>query len=143
MNDKFFLDTNIFISSFDKSNADKQKKAHELISRALNQFAGCISFQVIQEFLNVATQKFEIPLKKQHCDKYLTTVLEPLCDVFSSIELYKAALEIQQGWKYSFCDSLIISAALQSNCSILYTEDLQHGQIVHNLKIVNPFIDKH
>ena len=139
MNDKFFLDTNIFIYSFDKSNPDKQKRAKELISKALYHYSGCISVQVIQEFLNVAIQKFEIPLKKQDCNIYMINVLEPLCEVFSSIELYRDALEIQEGWKYSFCDSLIISAALRSNCDLLYTEDLQHGQIIQNLKIINPF----
>ncbi|NOZ60494.1 MAG: PIN domain-containing protein [Calditrichaeota bacterium] len=141
MNDKFFLDTNIFIYSFDKSNPAKQERAKELISKALYQFSGCISYQVIQEFLNVATQKFEIPLKKQDCNLYITNVLEPLCEIFSGIELFQDALEIQEGWKYSFYDSLIISAAIRSKSKILYTEDLQHGQRIRDLRIENPFLN--
>jgi predicted nucleic acid-binding protein len=49
------------------------------------------------------------------------------------------AFHIMDRWKFSFYDSLIISAALHANCAILFTEDLQHGQKVQNLKITNPF----
>ncbi len=139
MSDKFFIDTNVFIYSFDKSSPQKQQRAKEIIREALQNFAGCISFQVIQEFLNVATQKFQTPLKKQDCRKYISNVLEPLCEVFASIELYHTALEIQEGWQYSFYDSLIIAAALRANCRILYSEDLQHDQRIRELVIKNPF----
>lgn len=140
MNDKFFIDTNILIYSFDKSDPRKQSIAKQIIRNALTNYTGCISYQVIQEFLNVATQKFETPLPKNDCCKYMTNVLEPLCEVFSSMELYKDALEIKEGWQYSFYDSLILSAALQVNCNMLYTEDLQHEQRIRNLLIINPFI---
>ncbi len=140
MNDKFFMDTNIFIYSFDKSEPDKKNVATKLINDALYQDAGCISFQVIQEFLNVATQKFEIPLSKNDCNKYLINVLEPLCEILSSIQLYHDALEIKERWRYSFYDSLIISAALKANCNILYSEDLHHQQKITDLIIINPFV---
>ena len=140
MNDKFFIDTNILIYSFDKSDPRKQSIAKQIIRNALTNYTGCISYQVIQEFLNVATQKFTTPLTKNDCCKYMTNVLEPLCEVFSSMELYKDALEIKEGWQYSFYDSLILSAALQVNCNMLYTEDLQHEQRIRNLLIINPFI---
>jgi predicted nucleic acid-binding protein len=141
MNGKYFIDTNIFVYSFDKAEAKKQGRAKEIISNALKNDNGCISFQVIQEFLNVATQKFESPIKTGDCHRYISAVLEPLCEVFSSIKLYQDALEIKEGWKYSFCDSLIIAAALDVHCKILYSEDLQHEQRIRDLKIINPFID--
>jgi predicted nucleic acid-binding protein len=140
MNDKFFIDTNILIYSFDTSDPQKQSIAKQIIRNALTNYTGCISYQVIQEFLNVATQKFTTPLTKDDCYKYMTNVLEPLCEIFSSMELYKDALEIKEGWQYSFYDSLILSAALQVNCNVLYTEDLQHEQRIRNLLIINPFI---
>ena len=142
MKDKYFIDTNIFIYSFDKSVPLKQNKAKKLISDGLYSFNGCISYQVIQEFLNVATQKFDVPLSREDCEKYIISVLEPLCEIYSSIELFKDALEIQEGWKYSFYDSLIISAAIKANCRILYSEDLQHNQHIRDLVIKNPFISK-
>ena len=140
MNDKYFLDTNIFIYSFDSSNPKKQKTAHQLISNALSGDIGCISYQVIQEFVNVAKQKFDIPLMKHDCLTYITNILEPLIELLPSIELYKSALDIKEGWQYSFYDSLIIAAALRANCNILYTEDLQHEQKIREMVILNPFI---
>lgn len=140
MKDKYFIDTNIIIYSFDKSNSKKQKTSEEIISDALYEHKGCISYQVIQEFINVATQKFKTPLTTNDCTDYLINVLEPLCEVLSSIELYKDALEIKDSWQYSFYDSLIISSALRANCNILYTEDLQHKQRIRDLVIINPFL---
>lgn len=140
MKDKYFIDTNVFVYSFDWENDNKREIALNLISQALTKSKGIISYQVIQEFMNVALNKFKEPLKTNDSQKYLTVVLEPLCEVFSSIDLFHKALEINERWQYSFYDSLIISAALKSECSIIYSEDLQHGQKIFSLEIVNPFL---
>ncbi|KAA3662094.1 MAG: PIN domain-containing protein [Calditrichaeota bacterium] len=139
MSDKFFLDTNIIVYSFDDSQPEKQQTAQNLIRNALTNLNCCISFQVIQEFLNVATQKFQTPLTTSDCVNYMTRVLEPLCEIYPNFELYRTALEIKEGWRYSFYDSLIIAAALNANCTILYSEDLQNQQRIKNLQISNPF----
>ena len=139
MKDKFFLDTNILFYSFDASQPQKQKIARNLIKVGLDDDTGSISYQVIQEFLNVATRKFAVPLSHKDSRIFLTTVLEPLCEVYASIDLYHRALELTEQWKFSFYDTLIIAAALQNNCSLLYSEDLQDGQNIHELKIINPF----
>jgi predicted nucleic acid-binding protein len=140
MKDKYFLDTNIFVYSFNSGEKNKQKVSLELISNALDKQIGCISYQVVQEFLNVATRKFVKPLSIPDCRRYLNSVFDPLCVVYPSIELYNQALEISERWQYSFYDSLIITAAINSECSTLYTEDLRHGQKIKNLTIVNPFL---
>ena len=140
MSAKYFLDTNIFVYSFDARYPDKQKCAKELIGKALEDGNGCISYQVVQEFLNVSTRKFAASLSANDAEGYLTMVLEPLCEIFSTINLYRKALEIIERWQYSFYDSLIIASAASADCRILYTEDLQHDQKIENLKIINPFI---
>lgn len=139
MRDKYFLDTNIFVYSFDTSNPGKRKIALDIISKALTQSKGIISYQVIQEFMNVALRKFKVPLSSNDCQKYLTVVLEPICEVYLSIDLFHKALEITERWHFSFYDSLIISAALKAECSVLYSEDLQHQQEIFDLQIINPF----
>jgi len=139
MSDRYFLDTNIFVYAFDSVNPAKQRRANELIKTALKNNAGCISFQVIQEFINVATRKFAVPLSIPDCEKYLSSVLSPLCEVFVSIELFSRSLDVMQRWQFSFYDSLIVAAALQADCSILYSEDLQHKQKIEDLTIHNPF----
>ena len=140
MNDKFFLDTNIIVYSFDSSVPSKQGMAQKLIRKALSQQSGCISYQVVQEFLNVATRKFAIPLTYQHCEQYLYDVLRPLCEIYPSVELYSHTLQNAERWKYSLYDSLIITAAMQAECKQLYSEDLQHGQVIDALTITNPFL---
>ncbi|HKL31216.1 MAG TPA: PIN domain-containing protein [Tangfeifania sp.] len=139
MKDKFFLDTNILVYSFDSSSPSKKEVAKDLIKKT-HAGKGCISFQVIQEFLNVATRKFEVPLKTTDAQTYLTKVLYPVCEVFPYDGLYFNALEIMERWKFSFYDSMIIASAMESECTILYSEDMQHNQKLFNLKIVNPFI---
>jgi predicted nucleic acid-binding protein len=141
MSDKYFIDTNIFVYSFDTENPAKNDIAKRLIADALEIGTGIISYQVIQEFLNVATQKFARPLTFKDSQRYLNVVLEPLCEVFSSPELFHKALEIMDQWKYTFYDSLIIAAALQADCAVIYTENLQHDQKIKDLTTKNPFMD--
>lgn len=140
MHDRFFLDTNIFIYTFDNREPKKQARAQDLVSDALTRGRGVISYQVVQEFLSVATQKFANPLSESDALLYLDRVLGPLCEVLPTLALYRHTIGLAARWKYSFYDSLIIAAALQSECKILYSEDLQHGQEVEGVTLMNPFL---
>ena len=140
MPDRFFLDTNVFVYSFMREDVAKQSRAVELIESALTTGHGVISWQVVQELLNVATRKFARPLSRSDAEDYLTLVLDPLCQVYPSLELCLAALEVADQWKFGFYDSLIVAAALEANCKTLVTEDLQHGQTIRALTIQNPFL---
>ena len=136
---EFFLDTNIFVYTFDRQEPDKQARAGRLVERALGTGDGVVSSQVVQEFLNVALRKFERPLSDEQALRYLREVLDPLCSVFPSIALYEAALSLHRRWRFSFYDALIVAAALDSKCKVLYSEDFQDGQEIESLTIVNPF----
>ncbi len=138
MTDKYFLDTNIIVYSFD-SDSDKSIRSQELIKQGLTDQSGVISYQVIQEFVNVSTRKFKTSLTHNDCSLYCQRVLFPLCQVYPSEDFYIDALDVSERWKYSFYDSLIISAASLANCNILYSEDLQHNQKIRNLTIINPY----
>ncbi|WP_447963259.1 PIN domain-containing protein [Nitrospira sp. Ecomares 2.1] len=140
MSAKFFLDTNIVVYTFDVRAPKKKERAQELVEQALRTHEGVVSTQVVQEFLNVATTKFTVPLKLSDAQQYLQDVLSPLCSVFPSIDLYRQALVLQQDTQYSFYDALIIGGALQAGCEALYSEDLQHGQQIRGLQILNPFL---
>src|SRR3990167_1208448 len=107
MSAKFFLDTNIFVYSFDRRSAAKQKKAQALIEQALTNHVGVISFQVVQEFLNVALRKFETPFSAAESRIYLDNILQPLCEILPGMELYHNALSVQEETGYGFYDSLI------------------------------------
>lgn len=135
---EFFLDTNILAYTFDTNDKYKRAVATELVTRAFDG-SGCISLQVVQEFLNLALRKFKPVMTKQQAEKYLETVLNPLCVYYPDIATYHRALAIQERWRYSWYDSLIITAAIDSGCDTLYSEDLQHGQTIETLTITNPF----
>ena len=142
MKDKYFIDTNVLVYSFDKTSKIKQRKAQKLISAALSDSSGIISYQVLQEFINLATRKFKSSFSPGDTRKYLDEVLEPMCAVHSSIGLYFRAVRIQEESRFSFYDSLIVAGAMEGGCRILYTEDLQHGQKLAGLEIRNPFFDE-
>lgn len=141
MKGKYFLDTNIFVYTFDhsKNASKKREQATQLVESALSDNKGIISYQVVQEFLNVVTRKFVKPLSISDAVSYLNQVLMPLCEIYPSHELYRQALELSGKHKFSFYDALIITAARESGCNILYSEDLQNGQKIDSLLISNPF----
>lgn len=138
MSDRAFLDTNVLVYTFDSREPVKQTRAIELVSEAL-QGHGMISYQVVQEFLSVASRKFVQPFSAADCRDYLDSVLEPLCEVFPTMDLYRRAVELMERWKYGLYDSLIIAAALDGDCRTLYSEDLHDGQVIEGLTIANPF----
>ena len=140
MSDRFFLDTNIFVYSFDQSAPAKARKATELIRDALTTQKGVVSYQVVQEFFNVALRRFSQPMHAVDAGQYLSTVFRPLLGVHSSQAIYAEALFLHAQSGLSWYDSLIVSAAIQARCDLLYTEDLQHGQRFGTLQIRNPFL---
>jgi predicted nucleic acid-binding protein len=140
MSDRFFLDTNIFVYSFDHSAAAKTQIAAQLIRTALTTQKGVISYQVVQEFFNVALRRFSQPMQAADAEQYLSTVFRPLLAVHSSQALYAEALHLQAQSRLSWYDSLIVSSAIQARCDLLFTEDLQHGQRFGSLKVRNPFL---
>jgi predicted nucleic acid-binding protein len=140
MSGRFFLDTNIFVYTFDFTAAAKQKKAGDLIRRAADTGEGIISYQVVQEFFSVAFRRFTQPMSASEAEQYLITVLRPLLAVHSSPAIYFQALRIWENHRISWYDSLIVAAALEGRCEKLYSEDLQHGRKIEDLRIENPFV---
>ena len=139
---KVFLDTNIFVYAFLASEPRKRAKAVELIEGALGSGQGCISYQVVQEFANVARKKFATRLSAGDCKLFIDAAMQPLNRIGSSPDLIDSALDLQDELKYSFYDCLMLAAALQAGADTLYTEDLQHWQLVRGvLRICNPFLD--
>ena len=131
----FFLDSNICVYLFDKKEPDKQQKAVNL----LRKLSPCISSQVLIESFLACRKKLKLP--EEVCISnvlYLKGVclLKNITGI--TVEL---AIEIKKKYKYSLLDSIIIATALLNNCSILYSEDMQHKQVIDKkLTIVNPFL---
>jgi len=140
MKGKFFLDTNIFVYSFDANFPTKSGRAKQLIRDAVATRKGVVSYQVVQEFLNVALRRFDQPFTATEAQQYLSTIFRPLLAVHSSQALFTEALQLTDSYRLSWYDSLVVAAALASGCDTLYSEDLQHGQKFGTLQIKNPFL---
>jgi len=140
MSAKYFLDTNIFVYSFDKAAPAKARMSTDLIRQAVVSGAGIVSYQVVQEFLNVALRRFAQPMTVAEAEQYLGTIFRPLLAVQSSQSLFAEALRLQEKHRLSWYDSLIVAAAIESECSVLYSEDLQHGKKFGGLQVKNPYL---
>ena len=140
MTERFFLDTNVLVYTFDNRVARKQKIARELIARALADRDGIISYQVTQEFLNVALRKFVPPMSPLEAQAYLQRVLMPLCEIFPDSGLYSDGLSIASKSGWTFYDSVIIASAAAGKCQVLFSEDLQAGRVIQGVEIRNPFL---
>ncbi len=134
-----FIDSNVFVYLFDETDERKRGTAGRIVESGLQTRSAVISFQVVQETLNVVTRKLAIPMTAEGAKSFMENVLAPLFRVPASIPLYNRALDVQARYRYSFYDSLIIAAALNTGCDRLYSEDLQSGQRIEGLKIENPF----
>ena len=130
---KDFLDTNVLIYAVAK-NDPRAAKAEALLASG-----GMVSIQSLNEFVSVARRKLGMPWKevKECLDLICIVCPDP---VPISLDTHKAALAIAEKYGYSIYDALIASAALESGCKTLYSEDLQDGQIIdRRLTIRNPF----
>ena len=135
-----FLDTNVFVYSFDSRNPSKRDRARELIAAGLDGSA-CISYQVVQEFCNAALRSFEPAMEASALREYQDKVLFPLCTVWPDEQLFREAVHVRSDTGFSWYDSLIVASALRGRARILFTEDLQHGRNYRGIKIIDPFRD--
>jgi predicted nucleic acid-binding protein len=134
MNAKPFLDTNVIVYAF-SSNDPRSAKAEVLLGGG-----GIISVQVLNELVNVWRRKQGHGWDEvDHALGVLKILLDPPRSL--TVELHQAAIEIARDRGFSIYDSQIIAAALQAGCSILYSEELRHGQAIGQLTIRNPFIE--
>lgn len=135
MPDKIFLDTNILIYSYSITELEKKERVLSILeSESL-----IISVQVINEFIWVMNRKFNIALDVLH--KIVNKLWEKFYVIGIERSTVNTALKFAVQYRYSYWDSLVVASALESGCTILYTEDMQHGQVIENtLTIKNPFI---
>ena len=139
MSDRYFLDTNILVYSFDPVEPRKASLAEDLVTRAVTSGLGTISYQVVQEFINVSLRQFGAAMTVTELELYFFKILLPMMRVPSSTELFLEALRLETAGRIGWYDSLIVAAAMRSGCKILYSEDLQHGRRFGDLVIQNPF----
>jgi predicted nucleic acid-binding protein len=134
--DKVFIDTNVLVYTVDDDNRDKQAKAKAIIADIKANKIPVISTQVLQEFYHAGTTKLrldKILVKNMVCN------LNEIEVVQVTFELIEQGIDISILSQLSFWDGLIIAAAEFAKCTTLISEDLNDGQVIRGVKIVNPF----
>jgi len=132
---KVFIDTNIFVYSMDSHDKVKKKKCRDLLKKAHHDLQGVISTQVMQELYITAT-------KKLNADPLIVKDILNSLDRFETVtvtqEIINEAIDCSIISRISFWDALIVSAAQSARCEMIWTEDLNHGQIIRGVLIENP-----
>ena len=137
MPDKAFLDSNIFVYAAldDAGNSHRHKRAIELIENT--EVSLVASTQVVNEFYAVLIKQ---RINENDIREKASEILNDMEIVSITPALVRASWKIKDKYRYSYWDSMIIASALDSNCNILYSEDMQHGQVIDKvLTILNPF----
>jgi predicted nucleic acid-binding protein len=135
MSDKPTLDTNILIYAFGKQDDARKQVAIEIITKC-----NIISLQVVNETIYVLQRKFKFP--GHELEKVANFIKQNFVISDLNIQTLDQTLKIAETYGFSFWDSMMVAAALNNHCSILYSEDLHHTQIIEGrLQIVNPFYD--
>jgi len=132
---KSFFDTNVVLYLL-SSDVRKADRAEALIANG-----GVVSVQVLNEFVSVATRKLRMELPEV---QEVLKEVRAVCAVESlSIEIHDRAMHISKRFGYSIYDASIVAAALLAGCETLYSEEMQHGQVIDRaLTICNPFRDR-
>ena len=135
MQDKVFLDSNILIYCYSNSELENQKVARNIFERYDNPN---ISKQVINEVSNIFFKKFKLD---SNSVENAVLQISDLVTIFNfNLITQIKAIRLKKDYNLQFYDALIIATALENNCTVLYSEDMQDGLVVENkLTIINPF----
>jgi predicted nucleic acid-binding protein len=136
MNAKIFFDTNLLVYLYSEDEYEKQACVLSHIKESENRL---VSTQVLNELSNTLRKKFK--LDYGDIARVITEIRANFEITIVQVQTIEYALKIAETYRYSYYDSVIIAAALESSCTLLYSEDMQHGQLIENrLKIFNPFL---
>lgn len=132
-----FIDTNILVYAEASDLPAKQRAALDLLKEHYDQGLGVLSTQVLQEYCNVALKKLKLPAH------YVRSQLD-LYEQFEIVQvtpiIIRAGLDLHQTRSVSFFDAMVLATAHAAGCSVLWTEDMNSGELVHGVRISNPFV---
>ena len=138
MSDVAFVDTNVLIYAHDADAGLKRMRAQALMRALWESGAGRLSVQVLQEFFVNATRKLTTPMAhtfaREVVDSYGAWIGKP-----TSVHTVTRAIDLAALAQISFWDALIVASAEQDDATVIYSEDLNSGQVIAGIKVVNPF----
>ena len=138
MTDKVFVDSNVLLYAHDADAGVKQQQAADRLEGLWENGCGRLSTQVLQEFYTNVTQKIKKPLARSVAREVIRNYGIWVESAITPSTVVRAS-EISEAWMLSFWDSMILAAAEQDGAEELLTEDLNHGQVIAGIRVVNPF----
>ena len=135
---RVFVDTNVLVYARDANEPEKRDKAQRWLERLWDGNEGCLSYQVLQEFYNAVIRKLAPSLPEQVARQDIRA-LAAWRPVRTDLTVLEGAWRLQESYFLSWWDALIVAAALEAECDFLLTEDLQDGQDLGGLQVVDPF----
>lgn len=138
MNAKSFVDTNVLFYVHTPSEGRKHERAKHIVRELWDSRSGVISTQVLQELCINARRKMQPPVSAEQLKAVVASYLrwEVVVNTGQSV---LQALDIGTRYKINFWDALIVNAAEEAGCEVLYSEDLSAGQHYGSVLVVNPF----
>jgi len=136
---KTFIDSNVLIYANDKDEVEKQRVAIKVLDELWTTDSGVLSVQVLQEFYSVVTRKLK-PRVSRALAQEVVQLYSQWCGETTAREI-QDAFRIESTAQISFWDALIVASALQSGANRILSDDLNHGQTISGIAIVDPFRD--
>ena len=131
-----FIDTNILVYAEASDAPVKQRAALALLKGLYEEGLGVLSTQVLQEYCNVAVKKLR--LSAQHVRAQLD-LYEQFDVVLVTPAIIRDGLDLHQTRSVAFFDAIVLASAHASGCNVIWTEDMNAGEVINGLRIVNPF----
>ncbi len=133
-----FIDTNVLVYAHDISAGAKHNRAARLLEESWESRLCCLSIQVLQEFYVSITRKVAHPLNSSTAAQILADLSVWRVHV-PGVNDVLAAIDIQRRFNISFWDAMILQSGVRLGCALVWSEDLNSGQIYDGIRVVNPF----
>lgn len=137
---KVFVDTNVLVYAYDRAAGSKHVRARELVADLWKAGRGTLSTQVLQEFYVNVRRKARPPISPESARALVADYLawDPIVNDGAAV---LEAVDAGHRHRLSFWDALVVVAAVKSGASVIYTEDLNHGQRFGSVQVLNPFLE--
>jgi len=136
---KAFVDTNVLVYAYDRAAGAKRDLARDLLEALWNEGRGVLSTQVLQEFYVNVRRKTRPPVSQEEARALVADYLawDPIANDGATV---LEAIDVGHQYQLSLWDALIVVAARKGDASVLYSEDLNHGQTFGEVQVLNPFL---
>jgi predicted nucleic acid-binding protein len=134
-----FVDTNILVYAYDRDAGSKRQVARDLLAQLWIERRGVLSTQVLQELYVTVTRKLQRPMPRMAARRLIGLYGRWQVREIRVADL-RLASEIEENYQLSFWDGLIVAAATSLGARRVASEDMQHGQQIGSVRIVNPFV---